>query len=79
MDLDRVDDLVSVPVTAYGRGINQFAQGSGATAMPSQRDGLYRESNFSSNRETVREGIIWSGFPVPKAPPLQVATVAVLL
>lgn len=38
--------LNSLNVTAYGRGIYQFAQGSGAGATPSKRDGQYRVGNF---------------------------------
>lgn len=33
---------VPVNITIFGRGINQFAQGSGPTATPSQSDGQYR-------------------------------------
>jgi hypothetical protein len=33
---------LGTPVTIFGRGIYQFAQGSGARAVPSQSDGKYR-------------------------------------
>lgn len=33
---------VGTPITIFGRGIYQFAQGSGASATPSQSDGQYR-------------------------------------
>ncbi|MEP7244659.1 MAG: tachylectin-related carbohydrate-binding protein [Gammaproteobacteria bacterium] len=57
--------LVSVNVAAYGRGITQFAQGVGASAMPSSGDGLYRTANFSTNSETGKGGdhLVW--FPTP--------------
>lgn len=44
--------LVPIPITAYGRGIHQFAQGSGARAMPSQRDGQFRVGFFKTSRES---------------------------
>jgi hypothetical protein len=47
---------VPVSITAYGRGIFQFAQGSGASAMPSQRDGQYRTANFTTDQETGQGG-----------------------
>lgn len=37
-------------ITFYGRGINQFATGSGDLAMPSQLDGLYRMTSFTIDR-----------------------------
>jgi Tachylectin/Trypsin len=33
---------IGTPITIFGRGIYQFAQGSGASAVPSQSDGQYR-------------------------------------
>jgi hypothetical protein len=53
--------LLSVKVTAYGRGINQVAQGSGAMATPTQQDGQYRQATFTTNKETNQEGdhLIW--------------------
>ena len=43
--------LVSLNITAFGRGIFQFAQGSGTSAMPSQRDGQYRVGYFTVDEE----------------------------
>jgi len=40
-------DLQNYPIEIFGRGINQFASGSGATAIPSQSDGQYRVGNAS--------------------------------
>ncbi|MBI3650661.1 MAG: trypsin-like serine protease [Acidobacteria bacterium] len=61
-------DLVPATITAYGRGINQFAQGSGATAMPSQGDGLYRVANFTTDQQTGQGGdhLVW--FPSSSGP-----------
>lgn len=35
-----------VPISSYGRGISQFAQGSGASATPSSSDGFFRVGFF---------------------------------
>jgi len=45
--------LKSTQITAFGRGIHQHAQGSGASAMPSQRDGQFRMGNFTTDNETA--------------------------
>jgi hypothetical protein len=54
-------ELAPATITAYGRGISQFAQGSGATAMPSQRDGLYRVASFTTDEQTGQGGdhLVW--------------------
>jgi hypothetical protein len=44
--------LVPVPIKAFGRGINQFAQTSGGTAMPTQQDGVYRVGFFKTTSES---------------------------
>jgi hypothetical protein len=49
--------LVPVPIRAFGRGINRFAQGSGAGAIPSQQDGQFRVGFFKTTRET--ESAYW--------------------
>src|SRR5260370_39703996 len=36
---------------AFGRGIYQFAQGSGASATPSQQDGQFRVGYFNPDAE----------------------------
>ncbi len=61
-------NLTQVSLTAYGRGINQFATGSGATAMASQSDGLYRVANFTTDQETGKGGdhLVW--FPSASGP-----------
>lgn len=41
------NSVKSLSVTAFGRGIYQFAQGSGASATPSQRDGQFRVGYFN--------------------------------
>src|ERR1044072_5265974 len=43
--------LAPVPIKAFGRGINQFATGSGATAMPSSSDNQFRLGLFMTDRE----------------------------
>ncbi|MEO8063226.1 MAG: tachylectin-related carbohydrate-binding protein [Pseudomonadota bacterium] len=40
-----------VQVMAFGRGISQFAQGSGAAAMKSVRDDTFRVGNFTTSSE----------------------------
>jgi hypothetical protein len=45
------DKLTPLSITVFGRGINQFATGSGATAMPSQTDGQYRVGYFKTDKE----------------------------
>jgi len=52
---------VSINVMAFGRGIFQFAQGAGATLMPSQIDGLYRVGYFTTVEESNDGGdeLIW--------------------
>ena len=40
-------DLKKLLIAVYGRGINQFAQGSGATATPSMGDDQYRVAAFT--------------------------------
>jgi hypothetical protein len=42
---------VGADLLIFGRGISQFATGSGASAMPSVRDGLYRIGYARCNRE----------------------------
>ncbi len=44
------DSLKSVNIMAFGRGINQFAQGSGASATPSQTDGQFRVGYFTTDK-----------------------------
>ena len=39
-------DLTSLPILAFGQGINQLAQGSGAAATPSNGDGQFRLGLF---------------------------------
>ena len=41
---------VGANLLAFGRGINKFATGSGATATPSVMDGLYRRGGFKPGR-----------------------------
>jgi Tachylectin/Trypsin len=43
--------LVPIPITAFGRGIYQFAQGSGAGLTQSQQDGQFRVGYFKTTRE----------------------------
>ena len=43
--------LKPLNVMAFGRGIYQFAQVSGASATPSQRDGQYRVGYFNTDQE----------------------------
>ncbi len=43
--------LTPVPIKAFGRGIYQFAQGSGAGLTQSQQDGQYRVGFFKTQRE----------------------------
>ncbi len=68
VDLYGGNTMVPLSVTSYGRGINQFAQGAGATAMPTSGDDLYREANFNTSRETGRGGdhLVW--FPTASGP-----------
>ena len=42
---------VAVPIAIYGRGIYRFAQGSGAQATPSLRDGQYRVGFVKTTRQ----------------------------
>ncbi|MDQ3749241.1 MAG: tachylectin-related carbohydrate-binding protein [Acidobacteriota bacterium] len=49
---------VGVPIIVFGRGINQFAQGSGAGATPSQSDGQYRVGYFKTTRQD-RDYLYW--------------------
>ena len=53
--------LKPVLLTAYGRGIFRFAQMSGGTAVPSQRDGNYRVGFFTTDEETDEGGdkLVW--------------------
>jgi hypothetical protein len=46
------NSVKSLSVTAFGRGIYQFAQGSGASATPSQRDGQFRLAYFNPDQES---------------------------
>src|SRR5688572_7704448 len=46
-------------ITAFGRGINEFAKGSGASAIPTQNDGQFRVGYFTTAKE---EGSVYS-FP----------------
>jgi hypothetical protein len=39
-------ELMSLPILALGQGINQLAQGSGASALPSEGDGQFRLGLF---------------------------------
>jgi hypothetical protein len=48
--------LVPLKITAFGRGIFQLAQGSGTSAMPSQRDGQYRVGYFTTDEEARFSG-----------------------
>ncbi|MCM3873215.1 MAG: trypsin-like serine protease [Pyrinomonadaceae bacterium] len=53
-DVWRDAKLDSLSIIVFGRGINQFAQGSGASATPSRGDGSFRiglftTSNFDGN------------------------------
>jgi Tachylectin/Trypsin len=48
--------LVPKTILVFGRGINQFATGSGDTAMPSQIDGIYRLAYATTTREGMEEG-----------------------
>ena len=48
---------VGVPITAFGRGIHQFATGEGSTAMPSLSDDRYRVGIFRTVRE--ENGRVW--------------------
>jgi hypothetical protein len=48
---------VGVPIMVFGRGIYQFAQGSGASATPSQRDGQYRVGYFKTTRQDNDSGM----------------------
>ncbi len=47
---------VGVPIMIFGRGINQFAQGSGASATPSQQDGQYRVGFVKTTRQDNDSG-----------------------
>jgi Tachylectin/Trypsin len=49
--------LTPIPIVVFGRGINQFASGSGATAIPAMSDGLYRVGYAKTHREA--EGLYW--------------------
>jgi hypothetical protein len=49
--------LVPVPIKVFGRGISKFAQGTGATATPVQRDGQFRSGLFKTASE--RLGKYW--------------------
>jgi hypothetical protein len=53
--------LLQLPITAYGRGRFQLAQGTGATAMPSQGDGQYRMAKFKTSRQEGEGGdhLVW--------------------
>ncbi len=53
--------LKPVLLTAYGRGIFRFAQMSGGTAVPSQRDGNYRVGFFTTDEEEDKGGdkLVW--------------------
>jgi hypothetical protein len=44
--------LVPLQIRAYGRGINELATGSGATAISSKQDGKFRVGFFTTNRES---------------------------
>ncbi|HEV7266634.1 MAG TPA: RICIN domain-containing protein [Falsiroseomonas sp.] len=48
-------------VTAYGRGINALASGSGATATPTSSDGLYRSVGFAITGITATEFSFFGG------------------
>jgi len=47
---------VGVPITVFGRGIDQFAQVSSARVIPSQQDGQYRVGFFKTTREDNDSG-----------------------
>ncbi|MEP7147542.1 MAG: tachylectin-related carbohydrate-binding protein [Acidobacteriota bacterium] len=47
---------VGVPIMIFGRGIYQFAQGSGASATPSQQDGQYRVGFIKTTRQDNDSG-----------------------
>jgi len=47
--------LSKLKITAFGRGIFQFAQGSGTAAMTSQRDGQYRMASFTVDEDSDGE------------------------
>ena len=47
---------VGVPIMIFGRGIYQFAQGSGASATPSKKDGLYRVGFIKTTRQDNDDG-----------------------
>lgn len=48
---------VGVVIKTFGRGINQFAFGSGNTATPSQMDGKFRVASFKTTRE--KDALYW--------------------
>ncbi len=50
-------ERVPVPITVFGRGISQFAKGSGATATQSVLDGLYRVGYGTTTSED--SGAYW--------------------
>ena len=54
---NRMDNLMGYPIETYGRGINVLAQGSGATAMPSQNDGQYRAAKTQITK--VEGNLYW--------------------
>ncbi len=47
---------VGVPIMIFGRGIYQFAQGSGSSATPSQQDGQYRVGFIKTTRQDNDSG-----------------------
>ena len=49
--------LAPLEIMAFGRGIHRYAQGSGASATPSQRDGKYRVGFFKTERE--EDELLW--------------------
>ncbi|MGZ8920206.1 MAG: tachylectin-related carbohydrate-binding protein [Limisphaerales bacterium] len=51
--------LVPIPILVFGRGIHQFASGSGASAMPSVMDGSYRLAYAKTTREGLNGYVFW--------------------
>ncbi len=50
---------VGAPITVFGRGIHQFAQGSGAGATPSRGDGQYRVGFFRPTHDSDDGRLYW--------------------
>jgi hypothetical protein len=60
----KIDDrrpMGNYPVTAFGRGINALAAGSGATATPTVLDGAYRSVEFAFTGVTANEYAFFGG------------------